>query len=241
MPSDEELMDLFMARRNLKGGKRDLAPTNRDLQLLKMRAQKQSYNDISEEMDMKPEEVRHQISLTLRRITRDLQIKLDVPELYKPREHSAQPAQVETPEIKEEKRLSILSERQREVWRLHMQGKSKSQIAKELEITYNAVSEHIRHVERKFREYDQYCSAQERNEESVFLPLTRGEVKIIIQALDVYENRLEHDVVQRKGSDWIGKLPVQSKIIADLYDKAQTAIYGKPLRRMLPDWDKDKK
>ena len=97
MPSDEELIRLFIERGSIRGGKRELAPTNRDLQLLQMKVQKQSYDSIGETMGMDPKEVRHQISLVLRRISRDLQIELDIPELYKPRMPSPQPEQVKDP------------------------------------------------------------------------------------------------------------------------------------------------
>lgn len=239
MPSDEELMRLFIERGSIRGGKRELAPTNVDLQLLQMRAQKQSYDSIGEMMGMEPEEVRHQISLTLRRIMRDLQIELDIPELYKPRMPSPRPEQVKDPELEKKKRLSVLSDRQREVWELYEQGKNRSQIAKLLGISYSVVADHIRHVERRFREYDHYCAVEERNKEPVSLSLTRGEVKIIIEALALYERELEQDITRRTGDDWIGKLPYESQIIADLYDKAQTVIYGKPFIRMPKNRDKE--
>ena len=232
MPSDEELMRLFIECGSIRGGKRELAPTNRDLQLLQMRAQRQSYTSIGEAMGMDTKEVQHQISLVLHRIRRDLQIKLDVPALYSPRRSSSQP---KDPEFEKKKRLSILTARQREVWLLYKQGKKKSKIAEELGISCGAVSGHIYSAERRLREYDHYYAVEERNEESVDLPLTRGEVKIIIEALSLYERELEHDTVHRAGSDWIGKLPFETKLVADLYDRAQTAIYGKPLTRMMPN------
>lgn len=178
-------------------------------------------------MGMAPKEVRHQISLVLRRISRNLQIELDIPELYKPRMPSPQPEQVKDPELEKKKRLSVLSDRQREVWELYEQGKNRSQIAKLLGISYSVVADHIRHVERRFREYDHYCAVEERNKEPASLSLTRGEVKIIIEALALYERELEQDIMRRTGDDWIGKLPYESQIVADLYDKAQTVIYGK--------------
>ncbi|NBI11524.1 hypothetical protein D1641_16160 [Colidextribacter sp. OB.20] len=235
MPSDEELMRLFIERGATRGGKLKLAPTNKDLQLLQMRTQKQSYDSIGKAMGMEPKEVRHQISLTLHRISRDLQIELDIPELFKPRMPSPQPEQVKDPELEKEKRLSILSDCQREVWELYEQGKNKSQIAKLLGKSYSVVAEHIRSAERRFREYDHYCAVEERNKERAFLSLTRGEVKIIIKALALYERELEQDITRRTGDDWIGKLPYECQIVADLYDKAQTVIYGKPITRMVPN------
>lgn len=207
--------------------------------MLQIKVQKQSYDSIGETMGMAPKEVRHQISLVLRRISRNLQIELDIPELYKPRMPSPQPEQVKDPELEKKKRLSVLSDRQREVWELYEQGKNRSQIAKLLGISYSVVADHIRHVERRFREYDHYCAVEERNKEPASLSLTRGEVKIIIEALALYERELEQDITRRTGDDWIGKLPYESQIVADLYDKAQTVIYGKSLIRMPKNWDKE--
>lgn len=83
MPSDQKLLDLFVERGNIvrPGGK--TPPTNRDLRLLQMRCQEQSYADIGRKVGMDTAEVRHQISLTLQKIRRDLRIELDVPVLHR--------------------------------------------------------------------------------------------------------------------------------------------------------------
>ena len=84
MPSDDELLALFIERGNIvrPGGKPP--PTSKDLQLLEMRRQGQSYDNIGEETGMDTKEVQRQISLTLKRILRDLRIDLDVPALHEP-------------------------------------------------------------------------------------------------------------------------------------------------------------
>lgn len=101
MPSDEELLALFVERGNIvrPGGKP--APTNRDLQLLKMRNQDRSYDSIGEETGTDAKEVYRQISLTLNRVLRDLRIDLDVPSLHEPiqiRSDKQSPAQEEMEE-----------------------------------------------------------------------------------------------------------------------------------------------
>ena len=84
MPSDDELLALFIERGNIvrPGGKPP--PTSKDLQLLEMRRQGQSYDNIGEETGMDTKEVQRQISLTLKRILRDLRIDLDIPALHEP-------------------------------------------------------------------------------------------------------------------------------------------------------------
>lgn len=239
MPPDEELMRLFIERGSIRRGKRGSAPTNHDLQLLKMRAQKQSYASISEAMGVEVTELHHQILLTLRRIIRGLQIQQDVlglPMYTKPSVKKDQsPAHKEI----DGKNMSVLSKRQREVWMLLEQGLKRKEIAQRLGITYGAVRAHIIHAERRFREYEQYCLEAEKNKESVFLPLTRGEVKVILAALTAYEKELERGVSYRVDSDLVGQLPFEAKIVADLFDKAQEVIYGKLLTRMPKNWAED--
>lgn len=93
--------------------------------------------------------------------------------------------------------------------------------------------EHILHAERRFREYERYCAVEKRNQEpAVLSPLTRDEVKIILAALDMYERELEREIAHRRNTDWVGRLPFEANIVADLYDKAQKAIYGTAVKRM---------
>ncbi len=84
MPSDEELLNLFMERGNTVQYRRKTPPTNQDLQLLQMRSQEQSFAEIGEKVGADAEQVHSKISLTLKRILRDLRIDLDVPALHSP-------------------------------------------------------------------------------------------------------------------------------------------------------------
>lgn len=115
----------------------------------------------------------------------------------------------------------------------------KKQIAEKLGISYQVVNQHIHNAERRIKEYREYCARQERNSEPVYLPLTRGEVKVIFKALAAYEDELEARVSRKGGSDWIGKLPYESKIVSDLYERVQIAIFGKVLAKLRPNWGKD--
>lgn len=241
MPSDEDLLNLYIERGNSVRVKGKTPPTNQDLHLLRMRIREQNYDSIGGEIGMTGEEVRRQIAVTLKKIRRELKIKVDIPELYWPENPSAQAgnAQDQAPQSEAEKRLNALTKRQREVWLLQEQGLKKKEIAQELSITYSAVREHIRYAELRLHEYDQYYAAEKRNDEPVSLPLTRGEVKTILAALEVYENEIECEAAHRSGGDWIGRLPFKANITADLYDKAQKALFGKTFYRMPKNWDED--
>lgn len=80
MPSDEELTQLFTEQGNILDGRKS-PPTQQDLKLIQMRVQRRSYDSIGEETGLGAKEAQHQISLVLNRIRRDLNIRLDIPEL----------------------------------------------------------------------------------------------------------------------------------------------------------------
>lgn len=234
MPSNEELLNLFVERGNIirAGGKPP--PTNQDLRLLQMRSENQSYESIGKEIGMDAGDVRHQISLTLMRIRRDLQIEADVPELYWPRKPSSQADQAQTPAPRP-KNLDVLSEAQREVWVLYEQGLKRKEIAQRIGITYSTVAQHIRRAERRFREYANYCAVKERNQEFAYLPLTRGEVKIIFEALEVYGRKLERKIWHRPDSDWEGLRPYKADIVSDLQERARKVILSEYLDKTKKD------
>lgn len=75
---------LYLLNEATLSGQGEATPTSKDLQLLEMRRQGQSYDGIGEETGMDTKEVQRQISLTLKRILRDLRIDLDVPALHEP-------------------------------------------------------------------------------------------------------------------------------------------------------------
>lgn len=138
----------------------------------------------------------------------------------------------------DEKRMEALTPKQQVAVRLKEKGLTVKEIAAAMGVTYNAVREHLRHAERRFREYDEYMAIEKRNLEQVDLPLNRGEVKLMMAALRALEREYEKNVVKNIKSDWRAKLPYESKVIADLYDRMQELIYGKVITEMAPNWEK---
>lgn len=138
----------------------------------------------------------------------------------------------------DEKRMEALTPKQQVAVRLKEKGLTIKEIAAAMGVTYNAVREHLRHAERRFREYDEYMAIEKRNLEQVDLPLNRGEVKLMMAALRALEREYEKNVVKNIKSDWRAKLPYESKVIADLYDRMQELIYGKVITEMAPNWEK---
>lgn len=142
----------------------------------------------------------------------------------------------------DEKKLDALTPKQRTAVQLKEKGLTIKQVAAAMGVTYNAAREHLRHAERRFREYEEYMAVEKRNLEPADLQLTRGEVKLIMEALRSLEREYEKSVVKNVKSDCRGKLPYESNVIADLYDRMQEVIYGRSIIKMLPDWEgRDKK
>ena len=136
----------------------------------------------------------------------------------------------------EERRLACLTDRQQIVYQLREIQKMKiADIAEEMGVSYNAVRQHISNYKRRLREYDDYQSRQVRNEETVDLPITRGEAIVLIDAISEYRQIIENAVNHGYKTDWIGRLPYEYRIAGELSEKAQMAVYGKI--QMEQAWD----
>lgn len=130
-------------------------------------------------------------------------------------------------------KYEILSEKQRRVWDLHEQGLNMMAISRKLGVSYNAVRETMKRIDRKFREYDRFQAIEEKDKTTIFYPLTRGEGKLIIEALRHYEFELERQ--NRALNDWRGNIPYKCELLADLYERAQMAVYDKVTEKLLPN------
>ena len=75
----------------------------------------------------------------------------------------------------------------------------------------------------------------ERNQEFAYLPLTRGEVKIIFEALEVYGRKLERKIWHRPDSDWEGLRPYKADIVSDLQERARKVILSEYLDKTKKD------
>lgn len=124
-------------------------------------------------------------------------------------------------------KYDYLSEKQKRVWSLHEQGLTNKAIAEQLGITYNAVRETLKRAERRFRDYERHRAEEERDKSTIFLPLTRGEGKLVIKALNLLSKELERNVVHNVTSDWYGRLPLESLLVADLLKRAERSVYGR--------------
>ena len=131
------------------------------------------------------------------------------------------------------KEVSCLTKRQREVFELREQGLTYKAIADQLGINVSGARQHYINAERRFREYTRYHKIAEQNLEIAPIELTRGEVKVIAEALRVLERDMMKTAVFNVNSAWQDRLPYEAKIVVDIYKKAHTVIYGEPPSKTL--------
>lgn len=124
------------------------------------------------------------------------------------------------------KELSCLTEKQREAYLLREEGLTYQAIGDKMGISVNAARNHVHHAERRFREYTLYHKIEERNLEPAQIELTRGEVKVILEALVSLEREIMRTTKFNVQTDWRGRLPYEAKVVVDIYRKASIAIFG---------------
>lgn len=122
--------------------------------------------------------------------------------------------------------LGILTVKQRTAWVLRESGLPIKKIAEEMGVTTNAVREHLHKAERRFREYDKYLDAKERNNEILHMELTRGEGKLIISSIIEYERILMKGVHVGKTVDEYGNLSYPSTLLPALLKRLQLLVYN---------------
>lgn len=121
---------------------------------------------------------------------------------------------------------SALTAKQRKAYELRQRGLTFQKIGEQMGITGNAARENYRGAERRLRDFSRYQSIQERNNESVDFPLTRGELKIIIEGLRKEESAMISHLHMNSQADWRNNLPYTARILRDLLARAEIEIYG---------------
>lgn len=126
-----------------------------------------------------------------------------------------------------EDKIEILTEKQRVAWELRNKGLTFKKIAEEMGVTVSAATEHVHKAERRFREYERYQAAKERNNEVIQIELTRGECKLLIDAISEYERVLMKSKHVANAIDLFGSLPYEAQLLPDLYERLQMIAYGR--------------
>ncbi|MCD8357417.1 MAG: hypothetical protein LUE11_12725 [Clostridia bacterium] len=130
-----------------------------------------------------------------------------------------------------EKKLSILTKQQRTAYTLRTQGLTFQKIADTMGISASMARQHVRNAERRFREYDRFRATQMKNATPVAFPLTRGDLKIILEGLYHTKHNLERTKPMSADSDWLGSFLYKSQSVEDLVRRVETVIFRRPLDR----------
>ena len=125
-----------------------------------------------------------------------------------------------------EEKMSILTERQREAYLLRIEGMTYARIGRELNISTSAATQLVHHAERRFREYDRYMDARERNTIPVDFPITRGELLLALSGLYLLESEEELECNRITSQDWRARLSYKHKRIEDLIERIELAVYN---------------
>lgn len=116
----------------------------------------------------------------------------------------------------EERVLQILTEQQREVYLLRQDGMTCKEIAEKINAPASRVTSCLKHAKRKIAEYESYHATGTSNDAPLDFPMTAGELRLVLEGLDLLKRDMESDVHRRLGTDWQGCLPYSYQIADDL-------------------------
>ena len=125
--------------------------------------------------------------------------------------------------------VSVLTERQRMAYTLRRQGLTYAKVGEAMGISSSGAERNIKAAERRLRECAAYHAWQKRNDEPAELPLTRGELRLVLCGLQMVEKEIGKAVTAGNcRPDWKGHLPYEARILAGGLRRAHTALYGAP-------------
>ena len=122
--------------------------------------------------------------------------------------------------------FEILTEKQKEVYLLRMEGMPFTEISRKLGKSVSAVRENYRGVERRTREYAAYQRAEARNNEVVDFPMTRGELKAVCDGLRKLQEDATRNIRPSSQKDWRDRLPYSALVVKQLLERTEKEIYG---------------
>ncbi len=117
----------------------------------------------------------------------------------------------------------FLTERQNKFLHLRQSGMTYKAIAEAHGITYSAVSQTVKHAERRIREWERYNAKKERNNQSADFPITLGELKLIRDSLYLLERNMLRNARIHK-DDWKGTLAYEYDIVSNLRERTETYL-----------------
>ena len=126
--------------------------------------------------------------------------------------------------------LTFLTERQRTAYLLRAEDMTYRRIGQEMGITASTAREHVRNAERRIREYTRYQNYLERDRQRVDVLLTRGDLREILQGLQLLKCELGQEARKNHKADWKWKeeLTDRYQMVSDLMEKIDMVLYEGP-------------
>lgn len=120
--------------------------------------------------------------------------------------------------------FSILSEKQKEVYLLREKNMSFAQIAREIGISPSAVRGRCIAAARRIKGYEVYHKIQEQNTVQVEFPITRGELRLIREGLELLAASKPYAVSENVFTDIEGRKSYKRTLIDQLINRAGNVL-----------------
>lgn len=125
--------------------------------------------------------------------------------------------------------LDILTDKQRAVFLYKIKGHSYAEIAKEMGISPLAAKHCRQQAMRSLQELRVYHDPAYGSDEPASLPLTRGELAFLLDALIAYSHELIKEAGGRRSDiDWQSSLTYSAQMLEDLFERGYAECFGKP-------------
>ena len=118
--------------------------------------------------------------------------------------------------------LSVLTEKQREVYLAREKGESYTKIANRMGCRYSNARQHYVAAVRRLQAQEKYNSMKEKNSAPVDLTLTLGELKVARIALECLKGDIEREQMRRKPENQTPSYEYDTAV--QLIDKIRKAI-----------------
>ena len=120
--------------------------------------------------------------------------------------------------------VSILTERQRQAYLLRQQGMTYRKIGEEMGISDGAASRLVRDAQRRLQNHEQFCRWQEKQNQPVDFPLTRGELALLLTGAREMRIDMMRSAMRKKDGDLASRLPDEYPMLEQLILRVEQAL-----------------
>lgn len=119
--------------------------------------------------------------------------------------------------------LSVLTEKQRQAFLMKQKGLTFAQMGKEMGTTAHSARQLFMNAERRLKAHEEYVDQLAKDSEKIELPITIGELKIIIEALEMLHFQ-RRPWAKDNSKDWIARKQHQFLLLDGLLQRFQNML-----------------